>query len=133
MFHQSIFSGDKSRSNLIDIQSQIEKLQKQATDIKSREFDKTVQDILAKMHAFGITVKDLQPAKRRAAKGKAGAKTAKATGAKRKTAGRKTGQVVAAKYSQTFSQDDEEVRIFRKHILQYLPVSTNHYEVIPAY
>lgn len=91
-------------SNLIDIQSQIEKLQKQATDIKSREFDKTVQDILAKMHAFGITVKDLQPGKRRATKGKAGAKTAKtaktakATGAKRKTAARKTGQVVAAKY-----------------------------------
>ena len=98
MFHQSIFSGDKSMSNLIDIQSQIEKLQKQATDIKSREFDKTVQDILAKMHAFGITVKDLQPGKRRATKGKAGAKTTKAAGAKRKTAARKTGQVVAAKY-----------------------------------
>ncbi len=85
-------------SNLIDIQGQIEKLQKQASDIKSREFDKTVQDILAKMHAFGITLKDLQPGKRRATKGKAGAKTAKAAGAKRKTAGRKTGQVVAAKY-----------------------------------
>jgi DNA-binding protein H-NS len=85
-------------SNLIDIQNQIEKLQKQAGDIKSREFDKTVQDILAKMHAFGITVKDLQPGKRRATKGKAGAKTAKATGAKRNTAARKTGQVVAAKY-----------------------------------
>jgi DNA-binding protein H-NS len=98
MFHQPIFSGDKSMSNLIDIQSQIEKLQKQATDIKSREFDKTVQDILAKMHAFGITVKDLQPGKRRATKGKAGAKTAKTTGAKRKTSARKTGQVVAAKY-----------------------------------
>ena len=32
-------------SNLIDIQSQIEKLQKQANEIKTREFDKTVQDI----------------------------------------------------------------------------------------
>ena len=85
-------------SNLIDIQSQIEKLQKQATDIKSREFDKTVQDILAKMHAFGITTKDLQPGKRRATKGKAAAKTSKAAGAKRKTAVRKTGKVVAAKY-----------------------------------
>ena len=98
MFRQSIFSGEKSMSNLIDIQSQIEKLQKQATDIKSREFDKTVQDILAKMHAFGITIKDLQPGKRRAAKGKAVAKTAKAAGTKRKTAVRKTGKVVAAKY-----------------------------------
>ena len=85
-------------ANLIGIQGQIEKLQKQASDIKSREFDKTVQEILAKMYAFGITVKDLQPGKRRATKGKAAAKTAKAAGAKRKTAGRKTGQVVAAKY-----------------------------------
>ena len=36
-------------SNLIDIQGQIEKLQKQAAEIKSREFDKTVQEILAKL------------------------------------------------------------------------------------
>lgn len=45
--------------NLIDIQTQIEKLQKQANDIKAKEFDKTVQEILAKMQAFGITAKHL--------------------------------------------------------------------------
>lgn len=50
-------------SNLIDLQSQIEKLQKQASEIKAKEFASTVQDILAKMQAFGITVKDLQTAK----------------------------------------------------------------------
>ena len=50
-------------SNLIDIQSQIEKLQKQASEIKAKEFSSTVQEILAKMQAFGITVKDLQTAK----------------------------------------------------------------------
>jgi DNA-binding protein H-NS len=55
-------------SNLIEIQSQIEKLQKQAAEIKTREFNKTVLDILAKMKAFGITFKDLQPAKGRGAK-----------------------------------------------------------------
>ena len=49
-------------SNLIDIQSQIQKLQKQADEIKFKEFDKTVQEILAKMQAFGITTKDLQTA-----------------------------------------------------------------------
>ena len=32
-------------SNLIDIQSQIQKLQKQATEIKAREFGKTVEDV----------------------------------------------------------------------------------------
>ena len=86
-------------SNLIDIQSQIEKLQKQANEIKSKNFHATVQDILAKMAAFGITVKDLQSGKGkskvgRAAKGKTGAaksvKTPKAT--------RKASNPVAPKY-----------------------------------
>jgi len=72
-------------SNLIEIQSQIEKLQKQATEIKTREFAITVQDILAKMQAFGITLKDLQSGKGRAAKvrGKA-VKVGKSTPAKAK-------------------------------------------------
>lgn len=47
-------------NNLIDIQKQIEALQKQAAEIKAQEFAKTVQEIQAKMEAFGITVKDLQ-------------------------------------------------------------------------
>lgn len=47
-------------SNLIDLQAQIGKLQKQADDIRSREFDATVREILAKMAAFGISVADLR-------------------------------------------------------------------------
>ena len=82
-------------NNLIDIQSQIEKLQKQANDIRAREFDKTVQDIVAKMQAFGITLKDLQVASARAAgaKAKVGAKP-------RREKPRKAGPAatVAAKY-----------------------------------
>lgn len=62
-------------TNLVDIQSQIEKLQKQASQIKAKEFDKTVHEIREKMHAFGITVKDLQSAK--VAKGKAARDPAK--------------------------------------------------------
>jgi len=86
-------------SNLIDIQSQIEKLQKQANDIKAREFDATVQDILAKMQAFGITVKDLQAPKGRGAKGKAkAAKAAKAVGAPKAAAKKKAATPVLAKY-----------------------------------
>lgn len=76
-------------SNLIDIQSQIEKLQKQANDIRLKEFDKTVQDILAKMQAFGITVKHLGDAERqrksRPAASKRGPKAAKVA---RKAAGK---------------------------------------------
>ena len=84
-------------SNLIDIQSQIEKLQKQANEIKTREFDKTVQDILAKMQAFGITAKDLQAPKGRGAKGKA--KAAKTSASpKVATAKKKSASPVLAKY-----------------------------------
>lgn len=55
-------------SKLIEIQNQINKLQKQASEIKSREFDNTVADIVARMQAFGITLKDLQAASNRRAK-----------------------------------------------------------------
>lgn len=68
-------------TNLIDIQDQIEKLQKQAEEIKTREFDKTVEEIRAKMQAFGITLKDLQPGKTR---GKT--KADKTTGATKRAA-----------------------------------------------
>lgn len=84
-------------NSLVDIQTQIQKLQKQADDIKSREFDKTVQDIRAKMQAFGITVKDLQGGAKpgRKGRGKAAAPVLpKTTGAKKK----KSGAVVPAKY-----------------------------------
>lgn len=86
--------------NLIDIQNQIEKLQKQASDIKTREFDKTVREIRAKMQAFGITLQDLQASKKRS---KTKAKTVKAGGVakakpKRAKAGAKKTVTVAAKY-----------------------------------
>lgn len=84
-------------SNLIDIQTQIQKLQKQASEIRAKEFDATVRDILAKMEAFGISVKDLQSASTKtksrglpATKSKLAAKPL----TKRKTAG----TAVAAKY-----------------------------------
>lgn len=81
--------------NLIDIQTQIEKLQKQAAEIKTREFAKTVKEILAKMQAFGITLKDLQQAmgKTRKTRGKGKAAPAKKALAKR------TGRKAAAKSS----------------------------------
>jgi DNA-binding protein H-NS len=81
-------------TNLIEIQGQIEKLQKQAQDIRSKEFANTVQDILAKMQAFGITVKDLQTAK----PGKAGRGKGKVAAVKPAKAAKKAGAVVAAKF-----------------------------------
>ena len=79
-------------SNLIDIQSQIEKLQKQANDIKVKEFDKTVQEILSKMRAFGITSKHLADAEKKLKPGATRTPKGKKLAAKTKT------QVVEAKY-----------------------------------
>jgi DNA-binding protein H-NS len=84
-------------TNLIDIQGQIEKLQKQAAEIKSKEFAATVRDIQAKMQAFGITMKDLQTRKNTKGATKAG-RPVKAKAAKAPKVGRKAGQSVAAKY-----------------------------------
>lgn len=55
-------------NNLVDIQNQIAILQKQADEIRAQEFDKTVQEILEKMAAFGITLKDLDAVKGRTRK-----------------------------------------------------------------
>ena len=83
-------------SNLMELQGQIEKLQKQANDIKAREFDKTVSEIKAQMLAFGISVKDLTTTKP-AGKGKAkAAKTVRAT--KVNSGAKKTAKPVEAKY-----------------------------------
>jgi DNA-binding protein H-NS len=84
-------------TNLIEIQGQIEKLQKQAQDIRSKEFANTVLDILAKMQAFGITVKDLQSAKLGKA-GKGGRGKGKVAVSKTSKPTRKTGAAVAAKF-----------------------------------
>ncbi len=84
-------------TNLIDIQGQIEKLQKQAADIKSKEFSATVRDIQAKMQAFGITVKDLQTRKTAKGAAKSGRPT-KEKVAKAPKAARKSSQPVAAKF-----------------------------------
>ncbi len=84
-------------SNLIEIQSQIQKLQKQANEIKAKEFNNTVQDVLAKMQVFGITVKDLQNAKpAKGAKVIRGKKPVSA--AKTEKASKRAGVAVAAKY-----------------------------------
>lgn len=87
--------------NLIDIQTQIEKLQKQASDIRAKEFDKTVKEILAQMQAFGITLKDLQQALGKGGAGKGRGKAAGKSAAKKPAAskrGAKAGGTVAAKY-----------------------------------
>lgn len=82
-------------SNLMDIQGQIDQLQKKAAEIRHKEFDKTVKDIRATMHAFGITVKDLQGSESKSRN----KRTAK-TPVKRASAGAKSksGTAVAAKY-----------------------------------
>ena len=81
-------------SKLIDLQSQIANLQKQAEEIRAKEFEATIIEIRQKMAAFGITIKDLQTAK---GKSKPGRK-AKAAAADKPAKTRKASVAVAAKY-----------------------------------
>lgn len=69
-------------TSLIDIQNQIAKLQQQAEQIKAQEFQNAVQDIKAKMAAYGITLADLEAGKGRV----------------RKATGSKTGTPAPIKY-----------------------------------
>ncbi len=48
--------------SLVALQSEIESLQKQAAEIRSKEYRKTVADIVATMRAFGITLEELRKA-----------------------------------------------------------------------
>lgn len=87
-------------SDLIEIQDQIEKLTKKASEIRARQFESTIQEILAKMSAFGITLKDLRPKKGGRlikSNSKATVQVARRTGNK-KTKSKLTGSVVAAKF-----------------------------------
>lgn len=84
-------------SDLISISKQIEKLQREAADIKKRDFQATVHDILQTMQAYGITVKDLQsaPSGRGRKAGKGAAKLAKVPKEGKKKAAKATGPVEA--------------------------------------
>ncbi len=61
-------------SSLIEIQNQIALLQRQADEIRTGELAQAVQEILAKMDLYGISVDDLDYAKGRIRKagGKSG-------------------------------------------------------------
>jgi DNA-binding protein H-NS len=89
-------------TNLVEIQSQIEKLQKQAAQIKEKELDTTIQDILAKMLAFGISIKDLQTASRgsggKGKRGRMASNAAKAATPKAKRKNKLAGSTVAPKF-----------------------------------
>lgn len=49
-------------SKLIDIQNQIDKLQKQAAEIRAKEFSKTIQEIRRLMIAYNISLQDIKAA-----------------------------------------------------------------------
>ena len=84
-------------TSLIDIQSQIEALQKQAQEIKANEFQNTLQEVVSKMQAFGITIKDLLAVNPALGSGVDRSKS-RSTGLKVAKVGRKSLNPVAAKY-----------------------------------
>lgn len=84
-------------SDLMEIRGQILALEKQAAEMKARDFSKTIQEIREKMEVFGITAKDLQVQKRGSKSGKSkkdGVAKLSVSSTQRKSAGKP----VAAKF-----------------------------------
>lgn len=77
----------KRMKSLIDLQNEIDSLQRQASEIRAKEKDRTVQEIIGLMKAFGISHSDLRHAdggtrrkrKARAKQVRISARTAKET------------------------------------------------------
>lgn len=57
-------------ADLIELQTQISTLQKQAAELKARDFQSTVKEIQSTMSLFGITIKDIQAPVRKQRKSK---------------------------------------------------------------
>ena len=56
--------------SLVELQSEILSLQQQAAELRTREFDTTIAEILAKMAAFGITLRHLREAAQKPGSGR---------------------------------------------------------------
>jgi DNA-binding protein H-NS len=69
--------------SLVELQSEIETLTAQASELRAKEFDRTLKEIAATMKAFGITLADVRDALQSVAKGKAKSKAKGKTPAKR--------------------------------------------------
>lgn len=84
-------------NELIGLQEQIKALQKQAADMRARDFNTIVKEIQAKMQAFGITVKDLVEPQRKSKKVKGPVTSEKPVKA-RATKSKNLGKTVEPKY-----------------------------------
>jgi DNA-binding protein H-NS len=68
--------------SLVELQSEIESLTEQAKELRAKEYDRTIADIVSTMNAFGITLAVLRDAMKNGVKAK-GKRDRKAKGAKR--------------------------------------------------
>ena len=90
-------SSIKAKS-LLDLETQIAVLQKRAAEVRSKQYKKAVEEIVALMKAFGITVDEVKKAATNIATRVRAAKTgAKRRGRPRKTAAKKAAKPAAKK------------------------------------
>ena len=85
-------------SSLTELQSQIDKLQQKVGEIKRRDFDKVVSEIITNMQAYGISVADLVKAKKASSKNTPTPSRAKNV-PKPREASTKAKEALAAKFS----------------------------------
>ena len=66
--------------SLVQLQSEIHTLQQQAAELRTREFDRTIAEIVEQMAAFGITLAHLKAALKQAPAGAARGRKARGPG-----------------------------------------------------
>ena len=85
-------------TNMIELQNQIDKLQRKVVEIKQRDFEKVVSEIVTNMRAYGITVSDLVKAKKAITKS-VSVQARQKTVAKPKKVLPRGGEALAAKFT----------------------------------
>ena len=85
-------------SGLTELQNQIDKLQQKVAEIKRRDFEKVVSEIVVNMQAYGISVSDLVKEKKALAKNASLQGTAKKVPKSTKVSSKRK-EVLAPKFS----------------------------------
>lgn len=83
--------------SLLDLETQIAALQKRAAQVRSKQYKKAIEEVVALMKAFGITLDEVKKAANNIATRVKAAKTPKRRGRPRKSAATKKAVKKAAK------------------------------------
>lgn len=100
----------KASSSLIDLETQIAALQKRAASVRSKQYKKAIEEIVALMKAFGITLDEVKKAASNIAKRVKATKAPKRRGRPRKSVSAKKTMKTPAKRKPKASRKSAPVK-----------------------